>query len=342
MKDGDKLSTINYQVQKEDLKSLYTMWKNPPADLMWPSPFVWPPWLKSWWDAYGGEEKIFFISFWEEERLLGVAPLVLWEGKAMLMGSEDVCDYQDFIITRGKEEEFYFALALELKRKGLEELEISSLRDNALTLKYQYAFTEVGKVEVICQKKDVLLERSLPSTWEEYLGLLKKKQRHEVRRKLRRLQEAGTVEFRWMEKQQQLEDYFEVFLDLFCQSNREKKEFLTHRREIFFRSLLQYLGEEEKQRMGVLLLDGEVSAMTWCLDDGYSIYLYNSCYNPRFEHLSAGLMCKVLALKKSIETGRICFNFLKGGEVYKYRLGGMEVPSYKVQFKFRDGEGKTR
>jgi CelD/BcsL family acetyltransferase involved in cellulose biosynthesis len=39
-----------------------------------------------------------------------------------------------------------------------------------------------------------------------------------------------------------------------------------------------------------------------------------------------GLMCKILSIKDAIETGRKKYDFLKGAETYKYRLGGIEVP----------------
>ena len=59
-----------------------------------------------------------------------------------------------------------------------------------------------------------------------------------------------------------------------------------------------------------------------------SHYLYNSAYDPQFGHLSVGLLTKILCLKESIQKGMKKWNFLKGAEPYKYRLGGQEVPLY--------------
>jgi hypothetical protein len=41
-----------------------------------------------------------------------------------------------------------------------------------------------------------------------------------------------------------------------------------------------------------------------------------------------GLLSKVLCLKDSIQRGRRRWSFLKGAELYKYQLGGEEVPLY--------------
>ena len=84
-------------------------------------------------------------------------------------------------------------------------------------------------------------------------------------------------------------------------------------------------------RLGVLQLDKVPVAMTMSFDYDGSHYLYNSAYDPQFSYLSVGLLCKVLCLKESIEKGRKKWNFLKGGEPYKYQLGGQEVPIYSCQ-----------
>ncbi|HUX48276.1 MAG TPA: GNAT family N-acetyltransferase, partial [Dehalococcoidia bacterium] len=78
-------------------------------------------------------------------------------------------------------------------------------------------------------------------------------------------------------------------------------------------------------------LDKVPAAMTMGFDYNGSHYLYNSAYDPQFNHLSVGLLCKILCLKESIEKGRKKWNFLKGGEPYKYQLGGQEVPLYSCQ-----------
>jgi CelD/BcsL family acetyltransferase involved in cellulose biosynthesis len=61
------------------------------------------------------------------------------------------------------------------------------------------------------------------------------------------------------------------------------------------------------------------------------VYLYNSGYDPEYGYLSAGLLSKLLSIKDSIERVRKCYDFLKGPEEYKYRLGGREIPIYTCQ-----------
>jgi CelD/BcsL family acetyltransferase involved in cellulose biosynthesis len=63
-----------------------------------------------------------------------------------------------------------------------------------------------------------------------------------------------------------------------------------------------------------------------CFDYNATLHLYNSGYDPRYSALSVGLLCKVLSIKDGIESGIKKYDFLKGAEIYKYRLGGQEIP----------------
>jgi CelD/BcsL family acetyltransferase involved in cellulose biosynthesis len=63
-----------------------------------------------------------------------------------------------------------------------------------------------------------------------------------------------------------------------------------------------------------------------CFDYNNILYLYNSGFDPQYDVVSVGLMSKVLTIQESIRQGKRKFEFLKGNEIYKERLGGHEIP----------------
>jgi CelD/BcsL family acetyltransferase involved in cellulose biosynthesis len=222
-----------------------------------------------------------------------------------------------------------------LKAKGIKHLNLRPLRPDSTVLTDLVGTAQNRGYEVLCQPEDVSLEVDLPSTWEEYLATLDKKQRHEVRRKLRRLWETGNIEHRCLQLSQEVEDYMGTFLKLFSLSRDEKAHFMTAQMESFFRSLAKAMAEVGLLRFGVIELDAQPVAMTMGFDYDDSHYLYNSAYDPQFNYLSVGLLCKVLCLKESIEKGKKKWDFLKGDETYKYQLGGREVPLYKCHITIK-------
>ena len=69
--------------------------------------------------------------------------------------------------------------------------------------------------------------------------------------------------------------------------------------------------------------------MVMCFDYRSTRYLYNSGYDPRYRQLSVGLVSKILSIRDAVEQGLSRFDFLKGAEIYKQRLGGMAQDIYR-------------
>lgn len=322
---------MTYAFTIETLDGVAYSWDKWRHSLKWGSIFVLPAWLKAWWQAFGGGAALHLRMLREGDKIIGFAPLQAKEKTASFIGSTDVCDYLDFAIAPGREEDFFEILLDDLKDKGVQKLDLRALRPDSTVLTQLVDIARHRGHEVVCQPEDVSLELDLPATWNDYLAVLKREQRHEVRRKLRRLWEAGNVEHRCVDADWEVDQHLDAFLKLFSLSKDEKANFMNPKMESFFRLLSKTMAEVGLLRLGILQVDKVPAAMTMGFDYNCSHYLYNSAYDPQFSHLSVGLLCKVLCLKDSIERGRKKWSFLKGGEPYKHQLGGREVPIYSCQ-----------
>jgi CelD/BcsL family acetyltransferase involved in cellulose biosynthesis len=319
---------MSYILTVESLDGITSSWDRLRHYLRWSSIFVLPAWLKAWWEVFGGEGELYLRTLWDGQKVIGFAPLLVNNKTASFIGSVDVCDYLDFVVIPGRESDFFEVLLDDLRDKGVRKLDLRPLHSDSTVVRYLLSIAGRRGYDVNCCPEDVSLELDLPPTWNEYLAILNSKQRHEVRRKLRRLWEAGNVEYRCIEVGREVEDYLDVFLKLFALSKDEKAGFMDPKMECFFRSLAKAMAGVGLLRIGILRVNKVPAAITMGFDYDDSHYLYNSAYDPQFSYLSVGLLCKVLCLKESIEKGKKKWNFLKGGEPYKYRLGGQEVPLY--------------
>ena len=322
---------MTYAFTVESLDGVASSWDKWRHCLKWGSIFVLPAWLKVWWQAFGGEAALHLRMLREGDKIIGFAPLQVKEKTASFIGSADVCDYLDFAITPGRERDFFKILLDDLKEKGVKKLDLRALRPDSTVLTQLVGIARHRGHEVVCQPEDVSLELDLPATWNDYLAVLKTEQRHEVRRKLRRLREAAQVEYYCVDACGEASHYLDAFLKLFSLSRADKAGFMNPKMESFFRSLTKTMAEIGLLRLGILQISKMPAAMTLGFDYNGTYYLYNSAYDPQFGHLSVGLLCKVLCLKDSIERGGKKWDFLKGGESYKYRLGGHKVPIYNCQ-----------
>jgi len=326
---------MSYTITQESFDSLASCWVDPSNPLEWNSICILPAWLKTWWQEFGSGNELFLSAVRQGEKIIGIAPLLVKEGKASIIGSDDLCDYHDFIIAPEREKDFFGVLLDDLKQKGVGHLDLGPVRPDSTVLTHLAGIAQNRGYEVLYHPEDVSVELDLPATWEEYLAILSAKQRHEVRRKLRRLWEAGKIDYHFVKNSAAVHDAMSVFLKMFSESRQDKATFLTARMESFFRSLAEAMAEIGLLRLGILELDMLPAAMIMCFDYNDCIYLYNSGYEPQYNSLSVGLLSKVLCIKESIQEGKKRFDFLKGDETYKYHLGGREVPLYRCQITIK-------
>lgn len=319
-----------YTVTEESFDSLTSYWTDKSHRLRWGSVFVLPIWLKVWWQVFGSGAELYLCSVKKGDKIIGIAPLAIRDKEASLVGSTDVCDYVDFVVVPGMETDFFVALLDNLRHKGISELHLEPLRADSTVINGLKTLAQKQGYNVLCRRVDVTLELGLPATWEEYLGMLQAKQRHELGRKMRRLGEEGEVNYRTIEGSRAT-GVIDTFLKLFTESRQDKAAFMTAKREEFFRLLIEVMAEARLLRFGNLELRAQPVAMVMCFDYDDVIYLYNSGYEPQYSSLSVGIISKALCIKDSIKRGRKRFDFLKGAERYKYQLGGMEIPLYSCQ-----------
>ena len=313
-------------VTRETLAGYRDCWSRTGGDSLWDCLFMLPPWIETWLEHFAFGRQMLILKIDDRDELLGFAPLLVSGGEARLIGSADVCDYLDVIVKPGRQERFCQALISHLRQQGIQQLDLGTLRPDSAALACCTGTAAELNFVLTLAGEDVSYELALPADWDGYLAGLTVQQRHEVRRKLRRLGEAGRFTYRTVSDPAALERELGVFLNLFTISRQDKQDFMTVAMEAFFRSLSRSMAACNLLRLGFLDIEGEPAAAVMCFDYRDAVYLYNSGFDPRFRHLNAGLLCKVLSIRDSIEGGKKVYDFLKGDEIYKQRLGGRPVP----------------
>jgi CelD/BcsL family acetyltransferase involved in cellulose biosynthesis len=320
-------------VTLESWDSLFHYWNDRKNLLNWNCIFVIPQWLKSWWDTLGKELEPYICSVWHGGTLTGIAPLIIDGNTARVMGNSDLSDYIDFIVVPGRESLFFTILFGHMRQKGITSFEAGQVRADSAMLQILRSNADDLGCTVSIDSEARLYEVDLPRSWGEYLHLLSGKERHEVRRKLRRLHESGLVTYRVLEKKEEVHGGMDTFITLFRKNVVHKKDFMTSDREAFFRTLSDALAEAGLMRLSFLEIDGMPAAGTLCFDYHSTVYIYNNGYDKKFRSLGVGLLSKVFSLQDSIEKGRKKYDFLRGDEAYKEKLGGVPVQLYRCWVK---------
>ncbi|MEA2002279.1 MAG: GNAT family N-acetyltransferase [Actinomycetota bacterium] len=275
-------------------------------------PFPGRDWLQTWWSQCGSGELML------ADTGDGLVTLTLTDNLLEFAGEADLTDYHSPL---GPGAATALAgLAAELP--SAVDIRLDSLPHEAAVV-VGVALESVG-LATTTTEHTVAAVLSLPDSFDDYLAQIGKKERHELRRKRRRFDnELGTATL----VRQSGPEAVATFADLHRRSSGDKGEFMTANKEQFFLALHNEAG-------GVIdfLLDGsgQPASAVFSFEDDAGFYLYNSAFEPDVRHLSPGNVVLSHLIERSISERRGVFDFLKGDETYKFRLGAVPRPLFIV------------
>lgn len=278
------------------------------------------------WSKHFGDAETHLMATRDGDDVLAILPLQTADagGKRVvtLLGNPEVMDYMDALAERDRAP----GLLSKLWERSLEDIawDCIELRHvpsaSPLIPALQGALAGRGiKLEV--ENDNVCPVAVLCSDWDGYLQTLSKKQRHEIRRKLRRAQEGVEWEWRTSQNEADLARDLPIFFRLHEASARDKARFMTPRMRAFFEDLSAAFLAKGMLRLSVFRREGvDIAAtMSFLYRDRY--LLYNSGYDPAYAAHSPGIAAAAHAIQDAISEKAAVFDFLSGDESYKYQLG---------------------
>ena len=307
-----------------------------PADCIF---YTWE-WHSSWWEAYQPGE-LLILACRDGDKLLGIAPLFVapctGEGRSLqIIGCVDVTDYLDFIVDKDHLGEVFAAFAdyLTAERDAFDKLDICNIphdsptRDILPALLRERGFTAIVEQQEVCPVID------LPGEWSAYLASLDKKQRHEIRRKLRRIHGVDqAIDWYIVNGQHSLDDEVDHFVRLMAASDPEKAEFLRDENNMrFFRTIVPLAHERGWLQMNFLTIGVERVAAYLNFIYGNRVMVYNSGLDSSaYRQLSPGIVLLAYNIQHAIKHGYAVYDFLRGDEDYKYRMGGRDTAVLNIR-----------
>jgi len=327
-----------------EIEKLQSAWNNLLARSASHVPFLRHEYLLTWWKTLGGGEwehgDLFVIAaFNSEGEPTAIAPIFQTtnlDGKSalMLIGSIEISDYLDVIAPLDLLPRFINSLLEYLSSPEAGDWEVLDwynlledspslplLKQAAQNRGWQYHQERIQPAPAI----------QLPDSWEAYLASIQKKQRHEVRRKLRRA-ENFILPVRWyiVEDESTLDSEINDFLQLMAY-DPEKNAFLTEVMRTQMRQSIHTAFQAGWLQLAFLTVGDEKAAAYLNFDYANRIWVYNSGINFKFRELSPGWVLASYLIRWAIEHGREAFDFMRGDEIYKYRLGGVDRFVVRVQ-----------
>jgi CelD/BcsL family acetyltransferase involved in cellulose biosynthesis len=260
---------------------------------------------------------------------VGIAPLFLaeYDGRKalLLVGSIEISDYLDLIVREADLPRFLSGLIdfLSSSPAGTwSAFDWYNLPDDSPTLaalKAESASRGWTYHEEIYRPTPRI---ALNGSFDDYLARIEKKQRHEIRRKLRRVEESGRGRFYVVEKNADIAPELEAFFQLMTQ-DPSKAEFLHPAMREQMAITLRAAHAQGYLWLGFLEVDGVKTAASLNFDYRNKLWGYNSGVSRAHMELSPGWVLLAYTIQWCCENGRAEFDFMRGDEEYKYRFGGV-------------------
>ena len=285
-------------------------------------------------DNFIKAENLRLLGIYEGNSLVAIANFEIIANEAVfigmkpVLGNQELTDFgyiiinKEFVTSEQKVSLIWQIIINYFKKESVRQIRLDYVRNDSLVYKIY------SKLAV---KQQVSPFINLPSCWDDYLGLLDRIKRKELKRKLKRL---ATQNYSFVFSAPVNHENLEEFVRLHRLSDATKEKFMSADMKKFFLQMATAALLLPRAHLAFLRFNNtNVSSVLYFVTEDKQILLYNSGFDPQYGYYSVGLLLKALMIKTSIESGLIVFDFLRGNERYKYDLGAHDRILYQIKIK---------
>lgn len=332
---GSDTRGINVEVitSAQHLEQLGADWDRLAGLMEVPSPFHTWDWSRTWWKHFGRRHRMFVAVLRDRDEIVGIAPFYqLRYGPVRVvvpMGWPDrLTEMMEPIIPAHDRDRVEAALAIWLVGDHMTGLATGLGQSAALRIGNRALPSEV-----------YFDWRELPPTWDELLGGLHRSMRGNIRYYPRLLQRDGhSLAFRVADNVDEVRAALPVLFALHtARSNAPTGERHLDRlrgslSRGFLFDLAGMLPMRGQMKVGILAVDGrDVAAQLW-FEQGGTIFLHYSGYEPEWSRYSVAMIVTSEIIRLGIERGMKRVEFLRGTKQFKTRWNTYQRSETDVYF----------
>lgn len=293
--------------------------------------FLTHEWITTWWEYFSERRDLFILLVKENERLIGIAPLMLTLKKIEFIGTP-LSDYCDFIIEKEHEEALkaIYGHLLE-NRKLWRSISLGEIPEKSLTLllspKILQGLTKYFNVSFSnpCFAVDF---KGLTS--DDVNAITNKKG---LRRHINHFNQSGRLDF---QKVNDLNDVYGALNVFFEQHIRlwagrgMLSMFNNQRYKEFIRSIAKNILSNGNLGFWVLKFNDQIIAASFGFEFNKVYISYCQSHDLEYCKRSPGIIMQKYLIEKLFEEGSHIVDFSRGAEVYKLRFSNKSSSNFGI------------
>ncbi len=305
-------------------------WRELLANSQTATPFQQPTYLAAWWEHLGQGE-LQLVAIWEEDQLLGIAPLSRQDDHWQLIGGPEESDYLDFIVSASRATEVYAALATFLKSQNWSQIELYSLPADSPTRSWLTQLSLDREWLISAEKQLTCPVITLPTDVATYWQSIEPKVAKSYRQAQKNSGIDDEISYEVLTTSDAVATAMPDFIRLHRASSPEKAGFWVGGREAFFGTAIPALAEANLVKLFFLKVNGDRAAALLIFDWHSQYLLYNSGFDAgRYGYLRVGSVLLAHTLETAITEGKTRYDFMRGDEAYKLELGAKPEPVFNL------------
>jgi CelD/BcsL family acetyltransferase involved in cellulose biosynthesis len=183
------------------------------------------------------------------------------------------------------------------------------------------------------EREDVCPVVTLPqgADIDGYLSTLGKKERHEIRRKVRRAEAFGEIRFdASVDPLADLDTFIELHQKKWGTDGLFPATPGGDQSRVFFHRLFEHFGADGPLKLSFLSVGGKRIAAGIHFETADGVLYYNAGVDPDARDLSPGIVMVHAYVERALATGKRRMDFLRGNEPYKYEWGAVDEPIQRL------------
>jgi CelD/BcsL family acetyltransferase involved in cellulose biosynthesis len=303
------------------------------------APFLRPGWVAAWLDAFGGTPRI--VTLRENGELKGVLPLT--RGRALLANAAN--SHSPLAGAVAEEPSHLHQIARAVVGAGTARTDLRALdvRDPLLAELRAAALAHGhSTIERVTEREPYV---DLSGGFEAYEAGLARKQRKELRRLQRRLEDEGAVTYEFADGSERLETLLEEGFAI--EGSGWKTEAGTainavpHERR-FYTEIARWAASQGWLRLAFLRLDGRPLAFDYCLEAGGRFYALKGGFDIEFRRFGPGSLLTLESLRRAFAGRLESYEFLGTDDAYKLQWTSTTRERVRLQVFARSLGGRAQ
>ena len=299
-------------------------------------------WIKTWWDIYGQNYKLFLITIRDAAgKLLAIAPFklanrnMLWEKVTILefigSGEKVTPEYLDIIIHSDYEDYIIPELFKHLNKFDFDAYEFNTLPATSKTFLFITKNFKENNLYPVIKNISICPVVELPVSWNNFISQKSKNFRKKMGEFSRRLKRDFQAELLKCDSLDDLSVYFNQLIDLHAKRwNKYSNAFRDDQYTYFHKKLSKLFLLNGWLRLFLLQNGTGPMAIIYCYCYDRNYYYYQSGRDPNYSNYSIGLAMMNRTVEEAIKEGAKCFDFLTGDENYKFRWANTIRTNYCI------------